>query len=147
MPYEEPIIPGQKAVPTPPVIIESHNEYEVESVVDSHLRQGKLEFLIHWKGYTIEHDSWEPEVNLKNSKKYINEFYKRRPSAPRCLNASIFAGYAFKEIPRCENVDVRETIAHINDYAPGFHNHQQNYEHDAQDQKDDAESDGEEDEK
>lgn len=38
MPFEEPIIPGQKAVPAPPVVIKSHNEYKVESVVDSHLR-------------------------------------------------------------------------------------------------------------
>lgn len=126
------MIPGREAVPAPPVTIKSHKEYEVELVIDSHLQWGKLEYLIHWKDYTIKHNSWEPKVNLKNSKKYINKFYKHQPNASWQLNTSIFNSYVFKKIPDCKNVDVRETIAHLADYTPGFHNKINKHEYDAQ---------------
>lgn len=98
MPYEESTIPGQKAVPAPPVTIKSHEEYKVETIVDSQLCRGRLEYLVHWKGFTVEHDSWKPETNLKNSKKYVTKFYKHRPSAPRHLSSAIFEGYTWREL-------------------------------------------------
>lgn len=57
MPYKESTIPGQKAVLALPVTIESHEEYKVETIVDSRLRKGKLEYLVYWNGFTIKHDS------------------------------------------------------------------------------------------
>ncbi|KIN99821.1 hypothetical protein M404DRAFT_67221, partial [Pisolithus tinctorius Marx 270] len=41
-------------------------EYKVEYVVDSHLKCGALQFLIHWRGYPEEDHTWEPAPTLKN---------------------------------------------------------------------------------
>ena len=36
----------------------------------------KIQYLIRWKGYSAEHDTWEPETNLVNAKEALKE-YKR----------------------------------------------------------------------
>lgn len=41
-----------KIVGRPPVIIDSHQEYEVESIIDSRIHRQTLQYLVHWKGYT-----------------------------------------------------------------------------------------------
>ncbi|KIN95981.1 hypothetical protein M404DRAFT_74751, partial [Pisolithus tinctorius Marx 270] len=42
-------------------------EYKVEYVVDSHLKRGALQFLVHWRGYPEEDRTWELASTLKNS--------------------------------------------------------------------------------
>ncbi|KIN95065.1 hypothetical protein M404DRAFT_74772, partial [Pisolithus tinctorius Marx 270] len=41
-------------------------KYEVKHVVDSHLKCGALQFLVHWRGYPEEDRTWEPASALKN---------------------------------------------------------------------------------
>jgi hypothetical protein len=36
----------------------------LDRIVERRRRAGKDEFLVKWKGYTDEHDSWEPEENI-----------------------------------------------------------------------------------
>ncbi|EGN91971.1 hypothetical protein SERLA73DRAFT_80002 [Serpula lacrymans var. lacrymans S7.3] len=36
--------------------------------MDAHLKRGKLEFLVLWKGYGDEDRMWEPETHLDNSR-------------------------------------------------------------------------------
>jgi ribosomal protein L21E len=50
-------------------------EYLVEQVLKGRkLRGGKMEYLIRWKGYGPEHDTWEPETHLNDFlKAYIKE--------------------------------------------------------------------------
>ena len=38
--------------------------YEIEKILDKRVRNGVTEYLIRWKGYTEEYDTWEPEQNL-----------------------------------------------------------------------------------
>jgi len=33
-----------------------------------------IKYLIRWKGFIAEHDSWEKKKNLKNAKKLVAEF-------------------------------------------------------------------------
>ncbi|KAF8748123.1 hypothetical protein RHS01_11031 [Rhizoctonia solani] len=47
----------------PPETIEGEEEYEVEQIIDSKRQQGKWFYLIKWKGYGPEDNSW----NRKNS--------------------------------------------------------------------------------
>ena len=36
----------------------------------------KQEYLVRWKRYTVEEDSWEKETNLKSIKKVVEEYEK-----------------------------------------------------------------------
>jgi Chromo (CHRromatin Organisation MOdifier) domain len=80
---------------------ERDEEYEVEYVVDSRLKRGKLEYLVHWKGYGDEDRTWEPEANLENCRDLVQDYHKRKPSAPRKLrgiSAELFSSM-FKAAP------------------------------------------------
>ena len=76
--------------------MEGNPKYEVEEVLDSQLKRGKLEYLVKWSGYTDDHNTWEPESNLNNSKEAINDFHKSNPSALHKLRTNIFEGLKFK---------------------------------------------------
>ena len=39
-------------------------EYEIERIIARRVRAGQEQYLIHWKGYTTAHDTWEPADNL-----------------------------------------------------------------------------------
>ncbi|KAF8755117.1 hypothetical protein RHS01_05431 [Rhizoctonia solani] len=60
----------------PPETIEGEEEYKVEQILDSKRQQGKWFYLIKWKGYGPEDNSWEPEELLEHSQEEINRFNK-----------------------------------------------------------------------
>ncbi|KAJ2944384.1 hypothetical protein O0L34_g18386 [Tuta absoluta] len=56
-------------------------EYEVERILEvHHKKNGKREFLIHWKGWSNKFDSWEPESNL-NCSDLIKKFMEKVDAA------------------------------------------------------------------
>jgi len=71
-------IEGQKKIPPPPVKIAGEKEYEVEEILDRQERRGKTKYLVKWKGYTAEENTWEGLENLKNAMEKIEEFEKGR---------------------------------------------------------------------
>ncbi|KAF8751546.1 hypothetical protein RHS01_08515 [Rhizoctonia solani] len=62
----------------PPETIEGEEEYEVEQIIDSKQQQGKWFYLIKWKGYGPEDNSWEPEELLEHSQEEIKRFNQAR---------------------------------------------------------------------
>ena len=46
--------------------------------MDRQERRGKTKYLVKWKGYTAEENTWEGLENLKNVMEKIEEFEKRR---------------------------------------------------------------------
>ena len=69
--------------PPPPLIVRnSIKEYKVEKILDSWLLCGKVEYLVHWKGYGVEEDKWHPVHNVQGSKQLITEFHHTHPQAP-----------------------------------------------------------------
>ncbi|XP_075979187.1 chromobox protein homolog 3-like [Anticarsia gemmatalis] len=51
----------------------NEEEYEVERIIDSKRIKGKLHYLIRWKGYSADSDTWEPE-NTLSCPDLINKF-------------------------------------------------------------------------
>jgi hypothetical protein len=74
----------------------SDAEYEVETLIASRLERGKLQYLIHWKGYSHDEDSWEPEEHLVNSAELVHKFHKDNPLSPH--RGSIFHSTGPEEI-------------------------------------------------
>jgi len=59
-------VEGEK-IPPPPVKVASEKEYEVKEILDRQERRGKMRYLVKWKGYTAEENTWEGLENLKNA--------------------------------------------------------------------------------
>jgi len=71
-------VKGQKKIPPPPVEVAGEKEYEVEEILDRQEKRGKMKYLVKWKGYTVEENTWEGLENLKNAGRKIEEFEKGR---------------------------------------------------------------------
>ncbi len=82
-PYRESSFSGRVQYPPPSIEIETYEEYEVEKVLDSQRRWGKLEYFVHWSGYNINERTWEPAENLANSSQKVQEFHRQYPQKPK----------------------------------------------------------------
>merc|ERR1712122_449377 len=57
-------------------------EYEVGTVVSKRdTEEGKVEYLVKWKGYDASDNTWEPVENLESSQELIDEFEGRTENA------------------------------------------------------------------
>lgn len=65
-PHRQNSLPGRIQPPPPPGEVEGTLEWEVEDILDSRIRHGKLEYLVHWLGYRPHEHTWEPLAHLKN---------------------------------------------------------------------------------
>ena len=87
-----------KPPPPEPVEVDGEEEYEVERVLDSRLFRRQLQYLVKWKGYPDSDNSWIPWFNIEHAPELVAKFHKENPSAPRRLNATLFAALTF--VPR-----------------------------------------------
>ena len=69
-------VEGQKKEQPLPVIIKGEEEWEVKRILNKRWVREKDKYLVHWKGFTAESDTWEGRENLKNAKEAIEEFKK-----------------------------------------------------------------------
>jgi len=69
-------VEGQKKEQPLPVIIKGEEEWEVERILNKQRVRGKDKYLVCWKGFMAESDTWEGRENLKNAKEAIGEFEK-----------------------------------------------------------------------
>ena len=63
-------------MPPKSVIIEGEEEFEVEKILNKKMVREKEKFLVRWKGYMVEKDTWKNKENLKNAKELVEEFEK-----------------------------------------------------------------------
>ncbi|XP_072219165.1 LOW QUALITY PROTEIN: chromodomain Y-like protein [Leuresthes tenuis] len=58
--------------------------YEVERIVDRRKnKKGKVEYLVRWRGYSSEGDTWEPESHLSTCMTYVHDFNRQHAERQR----------------------------------------------------------------
>jgi len=77
------LIPGRKprALP-PPIVVNGEPEWKVKEVLDSRWHRRRFQFLIKWKGFSREHNSWEVASDVK-APDLVVEYYQKHPAIPR----------------------------------------------------------------
>jgi len=72
--------------------VEGTEEWEIERILNKKKIRGVKKYLVQWKGFTAEGNTWERKENLKNAGEVLEEFEGR-------MNA---------EIRRQEKIDMAE---------------------------------------
>ena len=85
-------VKGQKIEEGKPVEVEGVEKWEVEKILNKKKIRGVEKYLVQWKGFTAEEDTWERKENLKNAEEALEEFEER-------MNA---------EVRRQERIDMTE---------------------------------------
>jgi len=84
------LIPGRKPrAPPPPIVVDGEPEWEVLEVLDSRWHWRRFQFLIKWKGFSREHNSWEVASDVKVPD-LVMEYYRKHPAAPRHIRRTDF---------------------------------------------------------
>ena len=79
-------------------------------ILDSQVFRGKLEYLVHWKGYGIEEGKWRLAEDVKGAKKSIATFHWRNSVVP----------LDFIKLPLCPHTNFTDTLDMVPaDWATG----------------------------
>ena len=71
--YVDQVDSQRKEVPQP-VVVEGEEEWEVKKILNKRKIREKDKFLVRWKGFTAEGDTWESRENLQNAGDLLREF-------------------------------------------------------------------------
>jgi len=90
----------------PPIVIDGEAEWEVEEILDSRWHQRRFQYLIKWKGYGHEHNSWESASEVF-APELTAEFHRKHPGAPRHVRHTEFDNIFHSEsiAPRRSNLE------------------------------------------
>ena len=108
----DPIVGRWMPPPPPPEIIDGEEEWVVEDILDSKLINQKLQYLVKWKDFGMEHNSWEPRENV-HAPDIVADFYQKHLGVARHIQLAEFFSLPFQPtiMPRCHDseggVDVR----------------------------------------
>ena len=70
-------VKGQKKEEEKPVKVDGVEEWEVEKILNKRKIRGIEKYLVRWKGFTAEHDSWVKKEELGNVKEVLEDFEGR----------------------------------------------------------------------
>ncbi|CAJ0940793.1 unnamed protein product, partial [Ranitomeya imitator] len=77
--YEVPVVPSPE--PPAPVLVEGELEYVVEKILDSRVSRRKLQYLVKWKGYGQEDNSWVVASDV-HADDLVRAFHRAHPGRP-----------------------------------------------------------------
>jgi len=82
-PYRQNTIPGRHS-PTPPPVDLEQQEYVIEKIKTTDIKGGHVKYLVSWKGYGLDEDTWEPYENLKDGgEDVLRQLHLDNPRKPR----------------------------------------------------------------
>jgi len=67
----------QKKEEGKPIEVEGVEEWEVEKILNKRKIRGVEKYLVQWKGFTAEGNTWERKEDLKNAGEALEEFEGR----------------------------------------------------------------------
>jgi len=70
-------VEGQKKEEGKPIEIEGVEEWEIEKILNKRKIRGVDKYLVRWKGFTVEHDTWKRKEDLGNAREVLEEFEGR----------------------------------------------------------------------
>ena len=113
--YYAPEFQSQKdnIAPPEPELIDDIEEYEVEAILAERIRRGVTEYLVKWKGYTTENNTWEPEDNITNAKDELRKF-KARGRASKKGGHSVRV-FRQSDISDASHVPAADATEHVSD--------------------------------
>ena len=68
---------GQKKEEVKPIEVEEEEEWEVEKILNKRRVRGIDKYLVQWKGFMAEHDTWERDEELRNARELVDKFERR----------------------------------------------------------------------
>ena len=78
IPFKQPLS-SQSAIQPPPEVHPDHEDrYEVEQILNTKKFRKTQKYLVKWKGYGHEENTWEPLKNLKGSEEALAKFRESR---------------------------------------------------------------------
>ena len=76
-PYKENDIHSPNYPQPPPDLINGEEEYKVERILKHRGHPKHHQYLIRWKGYAADEDSWQNKADLGNASELLQEYKKR----------------------------------------------------------------------
>ena len=58
-------------------------KFKVINVSCARYSRGQLQYLVHWKGYDVSEDTWEPARHLTHTKELVDAFHSLYPNKPK----------------------------------------------------------------
>ena len=65
---------GQKKEKAKPIEVKEVEEWKVEKILNKRKIRGVKKYLVCWKKFMVEHNTWEKEENLENAREVMEEF-------------------------------------------------------------------------
>jgi len=60
-----------------PIEVEEVEKWEVERILNKQKVREVVKYLVQWKGFMAEHNSWEKKEDLENTKELVAEFEEK----------------------------------------------------------------------
>jgi len=86
---EDPILGRKPQAPPPPIVVNREEEWEVEEILNSRWHWRRFQFLVKWKGFSKEHNSWKV-ASIVKALDLVMEYYRKHPATPRHIRQTDF---------------------------------------------------------